>query len=145
MSRPLRIEYPDAWYHVMNRGRRSEEIFFSDTDREEFLTVLREAGELWNLSISVYCLLPNHYHLLVQTPAGNISRCMRHINGVYTQRFNRRNKKEGQLFRGRYKAVLVDKDHYLLEAYLDFVALRESQELEDFYSLKNLVLITTVL
>lgn len=195
MSRPLRIEYPDAWYHVMNRGRGGEEIFFTDTDREEFLNVLQEADELWNLKISAYCLMPNHYHLLVQTPEGNLSRCMRHINGVYTQRFNRQHKTEGQLFRGRYKAVLVDKDHYLLEvmryihrnplkaglvksldefvwsshkayvskakkwswvqkevlltqitpvisrqksAYLDFVSLGESQEIERFYSLKNL-------
>jgi REP-associated tyrosine transposase len=112
MSRPLRIEYPGAWHHVMNWGRRSEEIFFTDNDREEFLTVLQEACELWNLRISAYCLMPNHYHLLVQTPEGNLSRCMRHINGVYTQRFNRQNGKEGQLFRGRYKTVLVDKDHY---------------------------------
>lgn len=93
----------------MSRGRRSEEIFYADADREEFLRVLREAGELWDLRISAYCLMPNHYHLLVQTPNGNLSRCMRHINGVYTQRFNRQNKKEVQLFRGRYKAVLVDK------------------------------------
>ncbi len=115
MSRPLRIEYPDAWYHVMNRGRRSEEIFFSETDRMEFLTVMQEAVNLWNLRVSSYCLMPNHYHLLVQTPAGNLSRCMRHINGVYTQRFNRKHNKDGQLFRGRYKAILVDSDNYLLE------------------------------
>ncbi|WP_228723246.1 REP-associated tyrosine transposase [Desulfosediminicola flagellatus] len=195
MSRPLRIEYPDAWYHVMNRCRRGEQIFFTDGDREEFLKVLQEAGELWDLRISAYCLMPNHYHLLVHTPKGNLSRCMRHINGVYTQRFNRQHHKEGQLFRGRYKAVLVDKDNYLLEvlryihrnplkaglvktldqfswsshkaylskakkwswlqkepllaqitpivsrqkaAYLDFVSLGESKELERFYSLKNL-------
>ena len=115
MSRPLRLEYPGAWYHVMNRGRRSEKIFFTDTDRETFLNVLREASGLWNMRVFAYCLMPNHYHLLVQTPHGNLSRCMRHVNGVYTQRFNRRNEKEGQLFRGRYKAVLVDDDIYLLE------------------------------
>ena len=85
MSRPLRIEYPGAWYHIMNRGRRSEEIFFTDRDRKKILNVLYEAGELWNMKISAYCLMPNHYHLLVQTPEGNLSRCMRHINGVYTQ------------------------------------------------------------
>ncbi len=65
MSRPLRLEYPGAWYHVMNRGRMSEKIFFSDTDRETFLNVLQEAFELWNMRISAYCLMPNHYHLLV--------------------------------------------------------------------------------
>jgi len=99
----------------MNRGRRSEEIFFTDADREGFINVLRESAELWNLRIAAYCLMSNHYHLLVQTPDGNLSRGMRHLNGVYTQRFNRRHKKEGQLFRGRYKAVLVDEDSHLLE------------------------------
>jgi len=115
MSRPLRIEYPGAWYHVMNRGRRREEIFLSRHDYEAFIQVLQETSEAWNLKISAYCLMPNHYHLLVHTPDGNISRCMRHVNGVYTQRFNRYHGKDGQLFRGRYKAVLVDADSYLLE------------------------------
>jgi len=115
MSRPLRIEYPGAWHHVMNRGRRRETIFFTDADREEFIKVLRESAELWNLSIAAYCLMSNHYHLLVKTPDGNLARGMRHLNGVYTQRFNRSHKKEGQLFRGRYKAVLVDADSHLLE------------------------------
>jgi len=99
----------------MNRGRRREEIFFTDADREEFIKVLRESAELWNLRIAAYCLMSNHYHLLAQTPDGNLSRGMRHLNGVYTQRFNRSHKKEGQLFRGRYKAVLVDEDNHLLE------------------------------
>ncbi|MFO7607352.1 MAG: transposase [Desulfurivibrionaceae bacterium] len=115
MSRPLRIEYPGAWYHVMNRGRRSEAIFMNDADRQAFIKVLQETVDGWNLKVSAYCLMSNHYHLLVQTPDGNLSRCMRHINGIYTQRFNRRHKKEGQLFRGRYKAVLVAGDSHLLE------------------------------
>ncbi len=80
-----------------------------------FPKVLQEASNLWNLRISAYCLMPIHYLLLVQTPDGNLSRCMRHLNGVYTQRFNRLHKKEGQLFRGRYKAVLVEDDSHLLE------------------------------
>ena len=70
---------------------------------------------MWGLRVAAFCLMPNHYHLLVQTPEGNISRCLRHINGVYTQRFNRRHKVDGQLFRGRYKSILVDADSYLLE------------------------------
>ena len=115
MSRPLRIEYPGAWYHVMNRGRRREKIFESSKDYEMFIIVLQEASEMWNLKVAAYCLLSNHYHLLLHTPDGNISRCMRHINGVYTQRYNRRHKKDGQLVRGRYKAVIVDGDNYLLE------------------------------
>ena len=115
MSRPLRIEYLGAWYHVMNRGRRREHIFPDSADYESFIKVLRETSEGWNLKIAAYCLMPNHYHLLVQTPDGNISRCMRHINGVYTQRFNRCHKKDGQLFRGRFKAVLIEADSQLLE------------------------------
>ena len=115
MSRPLRIEYPGAWYHVMNRGRRRENIFASPKDYEMFIGILQEASEMWNLQVAAYCLMANHYHLLLNTPDGNISRCLRHINGVYTQRYNRRHRKDGQLFRGRYKAVLVDGDSYLLE------------------------------
>ncbi len=116
MSRPLRIEYTDAWYHVMNRGRRGEKIFLDDADREAFIKGVQEAADLWNFRIAAYCLMSNHYHLLIQTPNGNLARGMRHINGVYTQRFNRRHKKDGQLFRGRYKAVLVEADNHLLEA-----------------------------
>ena len=85
MSRPLRIQYPNAWYHVMNRGRRAEAIFESPEDYFAFVKLLKETVDLWNLRISAYCLLSNHYHLLVQTPEANLSRCMRHINGVYTQ------------------------------------------------------------
>jgi putative transposase len=115
MSRPLRIEYPGAWYHVMNRGRRREDIFLSQADYESFLEILRETSAWWNIKIAAYCLMPNHYHLLVTTPDGNISRCMRHVNGVYTQRFNRSHGEDGQVFRGRYKAVLIEADSHLLE------------------------------
>jgi len=110
----LRIEYPNAWYHIMNRGRRAEKIFETGQDYEMFIQVLKETSEDWNLRISAYCLMPNHYHLLVQTPDANISRCMRHINGVYTQRFNRKHETDGSLFKGRYKSILVDADQYLL-------------------------------
>jgi putative transposase len=115
MARPLRIEYPDAWYHVTNRGRRAENIFTHHTDYHAFLDLLQEAAGLWNLRIAGFCLMPTHSHLLVQTPNANLSRCMRHINGVYTQRFNRSQGCDGQLFRGRNKAVLVDADTYLLQ------------------------------
>lgn len=84
MSRPLRIEYPDAWYHVMNRGRRAENIFLEKKDYIALLDLLLESVEIWNVRIAAYCLMPNHYHILVQTPDANLSRCMRHINGVYT-------------------------------------------------------------
>lgn len=115
MSRPLRIQYPDAWYHVMNRGRRGEAVFQSTDDYLRFIDIMHEAIELFSLRISAYCLMTNHYHLLVQTPDGNLSRCMRHINGVYTQRYNVSHGVDGQLFRGRYKAIVVGQDSYLLQ------------------------------
>ncbi|MBW2187841.1 MAG: transposase [Deltaproteobacteria bacterium] len=100
---------------MMNRGRRREDIFEDDGDFRLFLEVLKDTAKMWNLKVSAYCLMSNHYHLLVQTPDGNLSRCMRHLNGVYTQRYNRKHGLDGQLFRGRYKSVLVEEDHYLLE------------------------------
>ena len=115
MARPLRILYPDAWYHIMNRGRRREPIFTEGKDYQVFIELLKETSETWNIRIAAYCLMPNHYHLLIQTPEGNVSRGMRHIDGVYTQRFNRFHGCDGQLLRGRYKAILVDADEYLLQ------------------------------
>jgi putative transposase len=115
MSRPLRIHYPDAWYHVMNRGRRGEEIFTGNNDYTAFIELLKDLTEDYKVKIAAYCLMPNHYHLLVQTPGANISRSMRHLNGVYTQRFNRMHLCDGQLLRGRYKSIIVDGDSYLLE------------------------------
>jgi len=99
----------------MNRGRRGERIFVEKTDYKAFIELLKESTEIWNLTIAAYCLMPNHYHLLIQTPDANISRIMRHINGVYTQRFNRKHRCDGQLFRGRYKAILVEADSFLLQ------------------------------
>ena len=115
MSRPLRIEYPDAWYHVINRGRRREKIFSGIKDYTLFIGLLKESCYMWHVRIGAFCLMPNHYHILIQTPEGNISRCMRHINGVYTQRFNRVHGFDGPLFRGRYKSILVEAETYLLE------------------------------
>jgi REP element-mobilizing transposase RayT len=115
MARPLRIQYPDAWYHVMNRGRRGEAVFFENQDYFVFIDILKETCNMWGIRVAAYCLMSNHYHLLLQTPQGNLDRCMRHINGIYTQRFNRQHQADGQLFRGRYKAMLVDADRYLLE------------------------------
>jgi putative transposase len=99
----------------MNRGRRGETVFQSKDDYQCFFDILHEAIELFSLRISACCLMTNHYHLLVQTPDGNLSRCMRHINGVYTQRYNSQYGYDGQLFRGRYKAILVGGDRYLLQ------------------------------
>ena len=80
MARPLRIEYPNAWYHVMNRGRRGEDVFSDKTDYEIFLAILRESTDMFGVRIAAYCLMPNHYHLLLQTPSANLSRVMRHVN-----------------------------------------------------------------
>lgn len=114
MSRPLRIEYPGAWYHVMNRGRRGERVFRNTGDYRGFIEILKDARHMWNLRVTAYCLMPSHYHILVQTPDGNLSRSMRHVDGVYTQRFNRSHGTDGPLFRGRYKSILVEVDSYLL-------------------------------
>lgn len=113
MSRPLRIQYPGAVYHVMNRGRARQPTFFDDTDYQSFLDTVAEAHRLWGIEVFAYGLMGNHYHLCLRTPKGNISRVMRHIDGIYTQRFNRRHKRDGTLFRGRYKAILIDADDYL--------------------------------
>jgi putative transposase len=114
MPRPLRIKFPNACYHVMNRGAGRKNIFKNTYHRLIFLELLEECHKIYNLNIYAYCLMDNHYHLLVSTPDANISRVMRHINGVYTQKFNRSSKTDGSLFRGRYKAQLVDDDCYQL-------------------------------
>ena len=115
MSRPLRIEFAGAWYHVMNRARLGQDAFPAREDYLGFIELLMDASEIFNMRVAAYCLMTNHYHLLIQTPDANLSRCMRHINGVYTQRYNARNGYDGTLFRGRYKSILVDGDAYLLE------------------------------
>ncbi len=114
MARPLRIEYPGAYYHVMNRGLAHTNIFLNNHDRERFLELIGETCQLWGIEVYAYCLMGNHYHLLVQTSTVGLSRAMRHLNGVYTQRFNRAHTRDGPLMRGRYRAILIDSDEYLL-------------------------------
>lgn len=114
-ARPVRIQYHGAFYHVMNRGNAFQRIFRSTNDKDTFLQLLGESVELWKIRIHGFCLMPNHYHLLIETPLGNLSRSMRHIDGVYTQRYNRNWKRDGHLFRGRYKSILVEDDAYLVE------------------------------
>jgi putative transposase len=115
MARPLRIEYPGAVYHITSRGDRQESIYLDDEDREAFLSVLGDVCSRFNWVVYAYCLMDNHYHLLIETPQGNMARGMRQLNGVYTQRFNRRHEQVGHLFQGRYEAILVQKETYLLE------------------------------
>lgn len=115
MSRPLRIEYPGAVYHVTSRGNEKKPVFKDDTDRLNFLNTLKHVNKRYNWICHAYCLMTNHYHLLIETPDGNLSLGMRQLNGVYTQLFNRRHGRTGHLFQGRYKAILIQKDSHLLE------------------------------
>ena len=114
MARPLRIEFPGGLYHVTSRGDRREAIYKDDADRSRFLEVLGEVAEIRNWVCHAYCCMTNHYHLVVQTPDGNLSKGMRQLNGVFTQYSNRRHAQVGHLFQGRYKAILVDEASYLL-------------------------------
>ncbi len=113
MSRPLRVQFPGAVYHVMNRGAARQRTFADDRDYQVFLDTLAETHQQWGIEVFAYCLMGNHYHLCMRTPQGNLSRVMRHIDGIYTQRFNRRHRRDGSLFRGRYKAILVDAEEHL--------------------------------
>jgi putative transposase len=115
MARPLRIEYDGALYHVTSRGNERKPIFKDDTDRELFLDVLSHVTDRFNWLCHAYCLMDNHYHLVIETPDGNLSKGMRQLNGVYTQAFNRRYNRVGHLFQGRFKGILVQKDSHFLE------------------------------
>ena len=114
MSRPLRVEIPGATYHITSRGDRREDIYRDDADRHAHLDVLAQTTERFDAQALAYCLMGNHYHLVLHTRQSNLSRLMRHLNGVFTQRFNRRHGLVGHLFQGRFKAILVDRDAYLL-------------------------------
>ena len=115
MARPLRFEFPGAIYHVTARGNARNVIFIDDEDRGLFLDCLGEVVARFGWRCHAYCLMDNHYHLLFETPEANLSRGMRQLNGVYTQRFNRRHGRVGHVFQGRFKAIVVDRDSYLLE------------------------------
>jgi REP element-mobilizing transposase RayT len=115
MSRPLRIEIPGGIYHVTSRGNARGEIFLNDEDRERFLETLAWVVGRFGWVCHAYCLMDNHFHLLIETPLPNLSLGMRQLNGVYTQRFNRAHKRVGHLFQGRFKAILLERDSYLLE------------------------------
>ncbi|MEN8135642.1 MAG: transposase [Thermodesulfobacteriota bacterium] len=115
MARPLRLEYPGAIYHITSRGNAREDIVLNNEDRKLFLSILAATVERYNWFCHSYCLMDNHYHLLIETPAPNLSRGMRQLNGVYTQAFNRSHKRVGHVFQGRYKSILVEGGAHLLE------------------------------
>jgi len=115
MARPLRLEFAGALYHITSRGDRREAIYLDDGDREDFLDLLGAVCRRFNWTVHSYCLMTNHYHLLVETPDANLSQGMRQLNGVYTQSFNRRHSRVGHVFQGRFKGILVQKSAYLLE------------------------------
>jgi putative transposase len=115
MARPLRIEYPGALYHITTRGNARRAIFKDDRDRLVFLDTLHRVSDRYHWLCHAYCLMGNHYHLVVETPDGNLSVGMRQLNGIYTQTYNRRHRRVGHVFQGRFKAILVDKESYLLE------------------------------
>ena len=114
MARPLRIEFPGAIYHVTSRGNERKDIFRSDTDRNLFLTILARTIGRMQWHCHAYCLMGNHYHLVLETPQANLSRGMRQLNGCYTQSINRQRQRVGHLFQGRYKAILIERESYLL-------------------------------
>jgi putative transposase len=115
MARPLRIEYPGAWYHVTSRGGERAEIFRDDRDRKRFLEALQESVEIFKVEVHCYVLMSNHFHFLLRTPEANLCRFMHRFNTAYTGYFTLRHHRPGHLYQGRYKAILVDADDYLLE------------------------------
>ncbi|MFH2138980.1 MAG: transposase [Candidatus Omnitrophota bacterium] len=114
MARPIRILFKGAYYHVINRGHRKAEIYLEEADYQKFIKIIKEACEIYKVKIVAYCLMTNHYHILVHTPEANLPDFMKQVNGVYTQIFNKKYKYEGALFKGRYKSVVVQEGSYLL-------------------------------
>jgi REP element-mobilizing transposase RayT len=113
MARPLRIEFPGAFYHVMNRGNTGMNIYRSKRDREKFLEYVGEAVKRYGIKVHTFCLMTTHYHFLIETPHANLSQAIKWINVGYAVYFNRKRRRFGHLFQGRFKAVLVDADEYL--------------------------------
>jgi REP element-mobilizing transposase RayT len=126
MARPWRVDFPNAIHHVTARGDRREPIVTDDRDRRRLFDVIGEALDRFDACALAYCFMNNHYHIVLQTRRGNLGRVMRHINGVYTQAFNRRHEKSGHVFQGRYWSALLNADAYLLKVctYVDLNPVR---------------------
>ncbi|MBU4047985.1 transposase, partial [bacterium] len=114
MSRPLRISFDNAVYHITARGNRKEKIFYSDDDKRIFLQKMEQTSLKYSFICYAYCLMDNHYHLFIKTPLGNISQGMHYLNASYANYFTAKYKTNGPLFQGRYKSLLVDEDNYAL-------------------------------
>ena len=117
MTRPLRIEYEGAFYHVLSRGNERKEVFRDDKDRTLFTEIPGEMSERFSVDIFAYVLMGNHYHLLIRTNRPNISKCLQWLGVTYTRRFNIRHRRSGHLFQGRFKSFLVENEKYLLVLY----------------------------
>ena len=113
MARSLRIEYENAYYHVIQRGLERRQIFSTDRDKERFLQYLRDSQDKYGTIVHAYCLMDNHYHMIIQTPLSNLSNIMHYINTSYVVYYNRKNKRVGPLYQGRYKSILIEQDEYL--------------------------------
>jgi REP element-mobilizing transposase RayT len=136
MARPIRIQYPGAFYHIMSRGSDRLNIFNDSLDYQDFLLVFFDTIKRYNWTCYAYCLMPNHYHLLIKTNEANLSLGMRQLNGVYTQNYNIRYKRIGHLFQGRFKSILVEEERYKYEL-IRYIALNPlrantSQKIEDY-------------
>ncbi|MBW2368537.1 MAG: transposase [Deltaproteobacteria bacterium] len=136
MARPLRVEFEGAYYHVMHRGNGSENIFLNTRDREKFFEYLSKATERYSIVIHTYCLMTNHYHLILETPHANLSQAIKWINVSYATYFNRKHDRHGHLFQGRFKAIIIDADVYLkpLSRYIHLNPLRGgiTKSLDDY-------------
>ena len=134
MARPLRIEYPEAWYHVTCRGNEKRNIFRDDADRDQLLEILSANLKLYRIELYSYVLMQTHFHLLLMTPEANLRKFMQRLNTTYTVYFNRRHRRSGHLFQGRYKAILIEKDEYLVELsryiHLNPVRIKQYSQLE---------------
>ena len=128
MARPLRVEFPGAFYHVINRGNAGKAIFRSNRDREKFLEYVGKAVERFGIKVHTYCLMTNHYHFLIETPEANLSRANQWLNVSYAAYFNRKRQRRGHLFQGRFKSILVDADAYLehLSCYIHLTKTRSA-------------------
>lgn len=143
MARPLRIQYPGAVYHVTCRGNARQDIFKDDADRKRFLQILVQSLNIYTVKLYSYVLMSNHFHLLLETPKGNLSEFMRKFNITYTSYYNRRHDRVGHLYQGRYKSILVDKNEYLsvLSRYLHLnpVKIKSMEKVPEKDRLKYLI------